>query len=104
MFVSVIVAAGGAGTRLGGATPKQLLDIGGQSMLARSIRAFDAHPRVSEIIVVLPAAAVNEAIVSTKPTHVVAGGPRRQDSVANRVARLPPRAKVVIAQYAARPF
>ena len=104
MFVSVIVAAGGSGTRLGAATPKQLLDIGGQSMLARSIGAFDAHARVSEIVVVLPQGAVDEAILSNKPAQVIAGGPRRQDSVANGFTRVSPHADVVLVHDAARPF
>jgi len=50
MFVSAIVAAGGAGRRLGAARPKQLLDIGGGSMLQHSVLAFLAHPRVSEVV------------------------------------------------------
>jgi len=104
MFVSAIIAAGGSGTRLGASTPKQLLDVGGQSMLARSIGAFDAHPRVSEIIVVLPASAIGEPIASSKPTHVVAGGSRRQDSVANGFARVAVHADVVLVHDAARPF
>ena len=55
MFVSAIIAAAGAGRRLGAAQPKQLLDIGGGSMLQHSLAAFLGHPRVSEVIVVLPA-------------------------------------------------
>jgi len=55
MRVTAIIAAGGAGRRLGAAVPKQLLDVAGQSMLTRSVRAFDAHPEVHEIIVAMPA-------------------------------------------------
>ena len=33
MFVSVIIAAGGRGQRFGGAVPKQMLSVGGQSVL-----------------------------------------------------------------------
>src|SRR5436189_6097893 len=96
MFVSAIIAAGGSGTRLGAGTPKQLLDIGGQSMLARTVGAFDAHPRVSEIVVVLPVAAMSETIAATKRIRFVAGGARRQDSVANGFARVSPDAEVVL--------
>ena len=104
MFVSAIIAAGGSGTRLGAGTPKQLLDIGGQSMLARTVGAFDAHPRVSEIVVVLPVAAMSETIAATKRIRFVAGGARRQDSVANGFARVSPDAEVVLVHDAARPF
>jgi 2-C-methyl-D-erythritol 4-phosphate cytidylyltransferase / 2-C-methyl-D-erythritol 2,4-cyclodiphosphate synthase len=112
MFVSVIVAAGGSGTRLGAGTPKQLLDIGGRSMLARSVGAFDAHPRVSEIVVVLPPAIASASVdrpaealpLLSKVAHVVTGGPRRQDSVANGFAKVSPHAEVVLVHDAARPF
>ncbi|HYM25395.1 MAG TPA: 2-C-methyl-D-erythritol 4-phosphate cytidylyltransferase [Vicinamibacterales bacterium] len=108
MFVSAIIAAGGSGTRLGGPTPKQLLDIGGRSMLAHSVGAFDAHPRVSEIIVVVPASDRSADGLAlppgTKPRAIVAGGLRRQDSVANGFMRVSPKADVVLVHDAARPF
>ena len=54
MSVSVIIAAGGQGTRLGAGVPKQWLAIGGRTLLERSVAAFDAHPRVTEIVIVVP--------------------------------------------------
>ena len=45
--VGVIIVAAGRGARLGGESPKQLLDLGGRSILQRSVAAFDAHPQVS---------------------------------------------------------
>jgi 2-C-methyl-D-erythritol 4-phosphate cytidylyltransferase/2-C-methyl-D-erythritol 2,4-cyclodiphosphate synthase len=111
MFVSAIIAAGGSGTRLGAGMPKQLLDIGGQSMLVRTIGAFDAHPRVSELVVVLPPALLDDSSEDAfalrsgaKPRSIVAGGPRRQDSVANGFARVSADAEVVLVHDAARPF
>ncbi len=47
MHVTAIVAAAGAGRRLGGAVPKQLLEIGGRSILQHSVDAFLSHDRVS---------------------------------------------------------
>ena len=55
MFVSAILAAGGRGTRLGAATPKQLLTIGDRSILQRSFETLDAHDNIHEIVVALPA-------------------------------------------------
>ena len=40
MFVTAIIAAGGRGERFGGAQPKQLLLIGGRTILERSVTAF----------------------------------------------------------------
>src|SRR4051812_50169582 len=83
MFVSAIVAAGGAGRRLGAARPKQLLDIGGGSMLQHSVLAFLAHPRVSEVVIVKPAGPLALAFPQLDPVRLqlmrtVDGGGRRQ--------------------------
>jgi 2-C-methyl-D-erythritol 4-phosphate cytidylyltransferase/2-C-methyl-D-erythritol 2,4-cyclodiphosphate synthase len=110
MFVSAIIAAGGAGRRLGAVKPKQLLDIGGGSMLQHSVSAFAAHPRISEIVVALPEGQSSFALVSTMdparlpPLRVVSGGQRRQDSVANAFDAVSASAEVVLIHDAARPF
>jgi len=105
MTVSVIIAAGGQGTRLGGGVPKQWRAIGGKTLLERSIAAFDAHPRISEIVVVLPQGS-DTAVPATvaKPRRVVTGGARRQDSVAEGFAAVSADASVVLVHDAARPF
>src|SRR5690242_3457747 len=51
MRVTAVIAAGGSGARLGGPRPKQLLDVGGQPILARSLRAFLTHASIDEIVV-----------------------------------------------------
>ena len=116
MFVTAIIAAGGSGRRLGAAVPKQMLDIGGGTMLEHSLRAFFSHPRVSEIVIVLPlplegppdgvlsfcATAEREGPPPT--VNMVPGGPRRQDSVANAFDVVSPSADVVLIHDAARPF
>jgi 2-C-methyl-D-erythritol 4-phosphate cytidylyltransferase/2-C-methyl-D-erythritol 2,4-cyclodiphosphate synthase len=113
MFVSVIIAAGGSGRRLGSPVPKQMLDIGGGTMLEHSVRAFGSHPRISEIVVVVPAGQgsetagvlrANRATGLRPALDVVDGGPRRQDSVANAFARVSGTADVVLVHDAARPF
>lgn len=107
MFVSAIIVAGGRGSRLGAAGPKQLLDLGGRSMLQRSVDAFLAHPAVNEIIVVLPAdlARGNVPIdAGSKPLRIASGGARRQDSVAAGFKASSAEADVVLVHDAARPF
>ena len=107
MFVTAIIAAAGAGRRLGAAKPKQMLDIGGGSMLQNSVSAFLDHPRISEVILVLPAGTTSSPSGATRgasPMRVVAGGARRQDSVANASTRVTPAPDVVLIHDAARPF
>jgi 2-C-methyl-D-erythritol 4-phosphate cytidylyltransferase/2-C-methyl-D-erythritol 2,4-cyclodiphosphate synthase len=104
MQVTAIIAAGGSGTRLGAAVPKQLLQLGGRTILQRAIDAFRSHPGVAEVIVALP-----EAIVAAPPSwlegvRVVAGGARRQDSVANAFAAIADDTEIVMIHDAARPF
>ena len=108
MRTGVIVVAGGQGLRMGGAVPKQLLEIGGQSVLQRSVQAFEAHPGVNQIVVVLHESLLSgsAALIGplSRPHAVVAGGPRRQDSVANGMAAVLADCDVVLVHDAARPF
>ena len=105
MSVSVIIAAGGQGTRLGAGVPKQWLAIGGRSLLERSIAAFDAHPRVTEIVIVVPPGMTDAPVPATAtPRRIVTGGARRQDSVAEGFAAVSADAGVILVHDAARPF
>ena len=106
MHVTAIIAAGGSGTRLGAPVPKQLLDLGGRTILERSIEAFASHPRVSDLVVVLPPdlATAPPSFVAGRAARVVAGGNRRQDSVAQAFRAVPDGAEIVLVHDAARPF
>lgn len=110
MFVSAIIAAGGAGRRVGAVTPKQMLDIGGGSILQHSVHAFVTHPRISDVVVVLPPGQTSWPFASAMdsarlpPLRIVQGGARRQDSVANGFDAVDASAEVVLIHDAARPF
>ena len=107
MHVTAIIAAGGAGLRLGAGVPKQLLDVGDVSILQRSVSAFGTHPGVSQVIVALPPELVAAPPVSAGQgwgLTVVAGGARRQDSVANAFRAIDPRTEIVLIHDAARPL
>jgi len=116
MHVTAIIAAGGRGHRLGNAEPKQLLSIGGRPILERSIAAFASHPSIDAIVVALPQELADEppaylrsAQASArqgigKPVSIVAGGVRRQDSVANAFAAVDRHSDVIVIHDAARPF
>jgi len=114
MHVTAIIAAGGRGQRLGGAQPKQLLEIGGRAILERSVTAFLSHPDVDAVVVALPAdlaaappdylRAASVATPGGKPLRIVAGGDRRQDSVANAFRAAGPQTELIVVHDAARPF
>jgi len=108
MFVSAIIAAGGRGQRFGAAEPKQLLKVGGRPVLERSVSAFLAHPTVDEVVIALPQELVDDPPAylraAAKPLHVVAGGARRQDSVANGFRAAATASDVIVIHDAARPF
>ena len=107
MHVTAIIAAGGRGERFGAGQPKQLHDIDGRSILERSVMLFLEHPAIDDVIVVLPpelAVAPPFAVGQAKALRVVAGGVRRQDSVANAFAAVPRHAELVVIHDAARPF
>jgi 2-C-methyl-D-erythritol 4-phosphate cytidylyltransferase/2-C-methyl-D-erythritol 2,4-cyclodiphosphate synthase len=107
MFVTAIIAAGGAGLRLGAGVPKQLLELGGVSILQRSVAAFGCHAEVDAIVVALPpelAAAPPIEPGDGWELKVAVGGARRQDSVANAFNVMDPRTSVVLIHDAARPM
>ena len=106
--VAAVIAAGGQGTRMGAAAPKQWLSLGGRPLLEWSIAAFARSPVVDELVVVLPARMVGEEVRrlagAGKPARAVAGGKRRQDSVAAGFAAVSADVDVVVVHDAARPF
>ena len=104
MHVTAIIAAGGSGSRLGSAVPKQLLELAGRSLLRRSVEAFASHPAISDVIVALPPALAAKPPAWLAGVRVVSGGERRQDSVANAADAVDAASDVVLVHDAARPF
>ncbi len=107
MQVTAIIAAGGRGERLGGRALKQLLPIAGRAMLDRSVSAFLTHPDITEVIVALPQTVIDDPptyLRGGKALRLVAGGSRRQDSVANAFRAALRETEVIVIHDAARPF
>lgn len=48
-----LLPAAGVGARMGGDTPKQYLELAGRPMLRHAIAAFDSHPAIAAVHVVL---------------------------------------------------
>ena len=81
-----VVLAGGSGTRLGGALPKQFLEVEGKPIIAYTIEAFQKNPRIDEIVVVSRAENVDlmwgivHRFHYEKVSKVLLGGKERYDS------------------------
>ncbi len=108
MHVSAIILAAGRGVRFGGAGRKQFLRLGGVPVLQRSVEAFLESSTVTDLAVALPVESTRDVpaylVGQRKPIRLVAGGDRRQDSVANAFARVEDAADVVVIHDAARPL
>jgi 2-C-methyl-D-erythritol 4-phosphate cytidylyltransferase/2-C-methyl-D-erythritol 2,4-cyclodiphosphate synthase len=108
LHVSALIAAGGRGLRFGTAQPKQFLSLGGRSILERSVDAFRHCDVIDDVVVALPAELAKHPpaslLAGDKRIEIVAGGARRQDSVALAFARVVDRADIVVIHDAARPF
>jgi 2-C-methyl-D-erythritol 4-phosphate cytidylyltransferase/2-C-methyl-D-erythritol 2,4-cyclodiphosphate synthase len=72
------------------------------------VTAYLEHPAVNELIVALPADIASSPPPylreTAKPLRVVAGGPRRQDSVLNAFGVVDQRCDIVVVHDGARPF
>ena len=101
--VTAVLVAAGSSTRMG--FDKLSFDLGGETVLHRSIHAFEQDPLVTEIVLV---AGKNRAFVEqqaadcTKPVQIVTGGTTRAESAKNGV--LAAAGELVAVHDAARPF
>jgi 2-C-methyl-D-erythritol 4-phosphate cytidylyltransferase/2-C-methyl-D-erythritol 2,4-cyclodiphosphate synthase len=108
VHVSAIIAAGGRGSRFGGAQPKQFETLAGIPILEWSLGTFLRCDLISKIVVSLPAELEADPPqylrFRQKQIQVVKGGARRQDSVANAFGLAAVEAEVIVIHDAARPL
>lgn len=87
-----VLVAGGIGTRMGSDLPKQLIDLAGRPILEHTIAAFDGHPGVDEVIVLMARGhldAVHEIVRRggyAKVTRVLEGAATRSDTTRRALA------------------
>ena len=101
--ISAVLVAAGSSTRMG--FDKLSFDLGSETVLHRSIRAFDQCPQIGEIVLVAGknrAFVEQQAVGCTKPVQIVAGGATRAESAKNGV--LAAHGELVAVHDAARPF
>ena len=84
-----IIPAAGSGSRFGGQTPKQFLEIAGAPIIIHTLRRFDSCEDIGAIIVALQASEISSFEESLsgfefrKPVRLVPGGAERSDSILN---------------------
>ena len=101
--VTAVLVAAGSSTRMG--FDKLSFDLGGETVLERSVRAFDECPEVDELVIVTGASSENAqraAARCKKPVRLVRGGSTRAESARSGVAAA--HGRLVAVHDAARPF
>ena len=109
--VAALIPAAGEGRRMGGATPKQFLQLGGRAVLARTLEVFEACRAIDEIWVVVAAEHCTwcqETIVERyglrKVRGIVAGGATRQESVWRGLQHVAEAVELVVVHDGVRPL
>jgi len=106
-----VIAAAGKGERMGLEGGKQYILLGSKPILAHTLQVFEDCNFVHHVIVVvnpedieLCRREVVERYNLSKVLQIVAGGPKRQDSVYNGLQALPKGTTTVMIHDGARPF
>jgi len=110
MKASAIIVAAGSGSRLGLASPKAFVTVGGRRLLFYSLATLAQVPSISEAVVTVPEGMEREARDVARearcdlPLKITVGGAERQDSVRIALGLTSAESDLVIVHDAARPF
>lgn len=94
MKIDVIILAGGVGSRMGGSTPKQFIEINGVPIIVTTLLNFEKNKRISNITIVclkdfIPKMKeLVEQYKINKVNNIVEGGQTGHDSARNGVFSL----------------
>lgn len=106
-----IITAAGFGRRMGTDRPKQYLELLDKPILVHTLEKFEKARLIDEIILVTDPSSVTlvrEIILGKYPSpkvkNVIAGGEKRQDSVAKGLATVSPNCEIVCVHDGVRPF
>lgn len=102
MSTWALIVAAGSGSRMGLEGNKVLAQLAGQTVLERTVRAFDGL--VDGVMVVTRAVDMQAVQDLRLDASVTVGGDTRQQSVLSGLKALPPQADIVLVHDAARPF
>lgn len=107
---SIIIVAGGSGTRMGATLPKQFIEVGGKPILMHTIERFAAFDATIDIVVVIPEEHHLFWHEECKKHHftvihkVAAGGKERFYSVKNGLDAVSAKATVIGVHDGVRPL
>ncbi|MBC7632393.1 bifunctional cytidylyltransferase/SDR family oxidoreductase [Aeromicrobium sp.] len=105
-----VILAGGTGTRVGMAIPKQLIKIAGKTIIEHTIAAFEASSLVDEIVILMapghldPVRAIVQNGGYDKVTQIVEGGQTRNESTSRALEALGTQECNVLFHDAVRPL
>jgi 2-C-methyl-D-erythritol 4-phosphate cytidylyltransferase len=108
--VAAILPAAGFGTRMGGETPKQFLELGGVPLVIFTLRRLAACEAITDFFIATRAdevASLDERVRQEslgRPVRVLRGGGTRQESVGLALAEVPADTEIVLVHDAVRPF
>jgi 2-C-methyl-D-erythritol 4-phosphate cytidylyltransferase len=108
--IAAILPAAGMGTRMGGETPKQFLELDGSPILLHTLRRLASCELIIDIILATRADEIAriEALCREEKlrqaVRVVRGGASRQESVAAALEHVPDDTELVAVHDAVRPF
>ena len=107
--VGVVIVAGGSGSRMGSAIPKQFALIDGEPILVKTINNFAKALPGAKIIVVLPATQIDfwknySARFRVARHKIVEGGEQRFHSVKNGIEAITDWVDIIAIQDGVRPF
>lgn len=103
--VTALIVAAGSGTRMGGETPKQFCSLAGKPLLRHAVEALAAHPRITDVRVVIGPGQEPQAAAALAGLDVgipIIGGAERAESVRAGLAAIED--GIVLVHDAARPF
>ena len=107
--VGVVIVAGGSGSRMGSAIPKQFALVDGEPILVKTINNFAKALPGAKIIVVLPATQIDfwknySARFRVARHKIVEGGEQRFHSVKNGIEAITDWVDIIAIQDGVRPF
>jgi 2-C-methyl-D-erythritol 4-phosphate cytidylyltransferase len=110
-MTDALIVAAGKGLRMNTRLPKQFMKLAGRPILTHTLQAFDRHPEIHRIILVLPDADIDDCCTSLIPqaalkkeVAVVSGGDHRQASVMNGLLSIPDKDGMVLIHDGVRPL